>query len=83
MSKNLLYHKNLKGETMRNVRAELVSSLEERVFSAQSMLQVLDFVDRTKGWDLHDQLHTADELMEQLNSLVLRMRSIVEPKGEN
>lgn len=68
---------------MRNVRSELVSTLEERVFSVRSTLQVLDFVDRTKGWDLHDQLHTADELMEQLNNLIHRMQSIVEPKGEN
>lgn len=68
---------------MRNVKAEIVSSLEEKVFSVQSTLQVLDLVDKAKGYDLHAQLHTADELMEQLNSLVHRMRSIVEPKGEN
>jgi len=63
---------------MRNVRAEIVSSLEERVFSVQSTLQVLDFVDRAKGYDLHDQLATADNLMGDLVSLLKRMKSIVE-----
>lgn len=63
---------------MRNVRAEIVSSLEERVFSVQSTLQVLDFVDRAKGYDLHDQLATADNLVGDLVSLLKRMKSIVE-----
>lgn len=67
---------------MRNVRAELITSLEERVFSVQSTLQVLDIVDRTKDYDLHDQLTHADKLVGQLNNLLTRMKTIVQPKGE-
>lgn len=63
---------------MDNVRTTIISSLEERVFSVQSTLQVLDFVDRAKGYDLHDQLTTADNLMGDLVSLLKRMKSIVE-----
>lgn len=48
----------------------------------QSTLQVLDFVDRAKGYDLHDQLATADKLMEEINLLLKRMKSIVKPEGE-
>jgi hypothetical protein len=65
-----------------NVRATIISSLEERAFSMQSTLQVLDFVDRAKGYDLHDQLATADKLMEEINLLLKRMKSIVKPEGE-
>jgi len=61
-----------------NVRATIISSLEERVFSVQSTLQVLDFVDRAKGYDLHDQLATADNLVGDLVSLLKRMKSVVE-----
>lgn len=63
---------------MDNVRATIISSLEERVFSVHSTLQVLDFVDRAKGYDLHDQLATADNLVGDLASLLTRMKSIVE-----
>lgn len=68
---------------MDNVRAAIIASLEERAFSMQSTLEVLDFVDKAKGYDLHDQLATADKLMEEINLLLKRMKSIVKPVGEN
>lgn len=59
---------------------EMIAEMLDRAAAAQEQLQstfgVIEALDRDGDFDLHDQMTTADGLLEGLGALILRMQKI-------
>ena len=59
---------------------EMIREMLDRAAAAQEQLastfNVIEALDRDGDFDLMDQIHTADSLMEGMGSLIERMRKI-------
>jgi hypothetical protein len=55
---------------------EMIDRLEAQIETMASTINCIEVLDRDADFDLHDQIATADGLMEGLNALKDRMRAI-------
>lgn len=62
--------------TNREMITEMLDRLQGQIETMQSTMNVIEAVDRDGDFDLHDQIATADGLMDGMQSLLQRMRNI-------
>ena len=55
---------------------EMIERLEAQIETMVSTFNVIEALDRDGDFDLHDQISTADGLLEGLSSLKERMRAV-------
>ena len=62
--------------TNQEMIAEMLDRLQRQHEVMASTFNVIEALDRDGDFDLHDQIHTADTLLEGLGGLLDRMRKI-------
>jgi len=62
--------------TNREMISEMLDRFQQQVETMSSTVAVIDALDRDGDFDLHDQIATADGLMDGLQSLLQRMRNV-------
>jgi len=62
--------------TNREMITEMLDRFQGQIENMQSTVGVIEALDRDGDFDLHDQIATADGLMDGLQSLLQRMRNV-------
>ena len=63
--------------TIKQMQNEMILRLDAELQAMRSTFNAIDALDRLTQYDLHDQMCTADKLLEQMDELLTRMNDVV------
>ena len=63
--------------TTNQMKNQMIHRLDAELQAIRSTFNAIDAIDRLNDYELHDQMITADELLEEMDSLLTRMNNII------